>query len=295
MNFQRLVIVFALFTGAALAQNPAPLLVDVDWLSGHLKDKDLVLLHVGNKKDYDAAHIPGARFITMQDVARPMNHATMPDTEMMLELPSAEDLRTKAASFGISDDSHIVIYVGAEAAFASATRIVFSLDYLGLGGRTSVLNGGMIAWTREGKPVTTAAPQVTAGKLTARPTNNLVADAAFVKSVPQHPNQKLVDARAAVFYKGIEPTYNKSGHIPGAVNLPYTEIIDNKLIVDRDRVAELFRNAGIKQGDTVVVYCHIGQQATAVIFGARLLGYPVLLYDGAFQDWSVNNRGPVEK
>jgi thiosulfate/3-mercaptopyruvate sulfurtransferase len=104
-----------------------------------------------------------------------------------------------------------------------------------------------------------------------------------------------VDARAAVFYKGIEPTYNKSGHIPGAVNLPYMEIIDNKLSVDRDRVAELFRNAGIKQGDTVVVYCHIGQQATAVIFGARLLGYAVLLYDGAFQDWSVNNRGPVEK
>jgi thiosulfate/3-mercaptopyruvate sulfurtransferase len=295
MNTQRLAIVFALFTGAVLAQSPVPLLVDVEWLSGHLKDKDLVLLHVGNKKDYDAAHIPGARFITMQDVARPMNHATMPDSELMLELPSAEELRTKVASFGISDDSHIVIYVGAEGAFASATRIVFSLDYLGLGGRTSILNGGMTAWTREGKPVTTVAPQVTPGKLTARPTNNLVVDAAFIKSVPQHPNQKLVDARAAVFYKGIEPTYNKSGHIPGAVNLPYMEIIDNKLSVDRDRVAELFRNAGIKQGDTVVVYCHIGQQATAVIFGARLLGYAVLLYDGAFQDWSVNNRGPVEK
>ena len=61
------------------------------------------------------------------------------------------------------------------------------------------------------------------------------------------------------------------------------------------RVEALFRQAGVRPGDTVVVYCHIGQQATAVIFGARLLGHTVALYDGAFQDWAVNNRGPVEK
>ena len=62
-----------------------------------------------------------------------------------------------------------------------------------------------------------------------------------------------------------------------------------------ERVEALFRKAGVKAGDTVVAYCHVGQQATAVIFGARLLGNPVVLYDGAFQDWAVNSRGPVEK
>ena len=120
-------------------------------------------------------------------------------------------------------------------------------------------------------------------------------DAEFVKSVPQRPNHALVDARAPVFYTGIEPTMNKSGHIPGAVNIPFTQITDNELRIDKARVEALFRQAGVRPGDTVVVYCHIGQQATAVIFGARLLGHTVALYDGAFQDWAVNDRGPVEK
>jgi thiosulfate/3-mercaptopyruvate sulfurtransferase len=287
----------ALLTGAllapsAFAQN-APLLVDTDWLSTHLKDRDLVLLHVGAKPEYDAAHIPGARYIAMTDLAQPMKHES--PAELMLELPPVEDLRAKAAAFGISDDSRIVVYFGSDGAFPSATRIVFTFDYLGLGNRTSVLNGGMPAWQRTGKAVSTVVPAITPGKLTARPTKAVVVDAEFVKSVGQRPNQKLVDARAAVYYKGIEPTYEKSGHIPGAINIPFTEIIDNNLSVDRERMASLFRDAGIRPGDTVVAYCHVGQQATAVVFAARLLGYPVVLYDGAFQDWAINKRGPVEK
>jgi thiosulfate/3-mercaptopyruvate sulfurtransferase len=67
------------------------------------------------------------------------------------------------------------------------------------------------------------------------------------------------------------------------------------MMFDRTRLTALFERAGIKPGDTIVAYCHVGQQATAVILGARLLGHPVMLYDGAFQDWAVNDRGPVQK
>jgi len=215
---------------------------------------------------------------------------------MMLELPPVETLRAKVASFGISDDSRIVVYFGKNGGVPSATRIIFTLDYLGLGERTSLLNGGLAAWQRAGKTVATAAPPVVAGKLSARPPKKLVVDAEFVKSVRERPNHTLVDARAAVFYRGIQPTMNGlSGHIPGAVNVPFTEITDNELRIDRARIEGVFRKAGVKPGDTVVAYCHVGQQATAVIFAARLLGHPVVMYDGAFQDWAVNNRGPVEK
>ena len=121
-------------------------------------------------------------------------------------------------------------------------------------------------------------------------------DAAFVASVQQRPNHTLVDARAAVFFTGIQPTMaDKAGHIPGAVNIPFTEITDTQRLIDRARVEALFRKAGVKPGDTVVAYCHVGQQATAVIFAARLLGHRTVLYDGAFQDWAINNRGAVEK
>ena len=288
------VVGLALVTTPAFAQAVAPLLVDVDWLSQHLNDRDLVVLQVGPRPDFDAGHIPGARFITQEDVARPPDHSNPKD--LVLELPSPEVLRTKLAALGVSDNSRIVVSVGANQAVQSATRVIFTLDYLGLGDRTSLLNGGTAAWKRAGKQMTTEATPAARGTLGAGATKNVVVDAEFVKSLAQRPNHKLVDARAAVFYKGIEATMNgKSGHIPGAVNIPFSQITDNDAMISRERVATLFRDAGIKAGDSIVAYCHIGQQATAVVFAARLLGYPVVLYDGSFQDWAMNERGPIEK
>lgn len=287
-------LAMAMATAPAAAQDAPGLLVDAGWLSQHLSDRGLVVLHVGDKAGYDAGHIPGARFITEEDVAAP--HDMSNPRDMMLELPALETLRAKVASFGISDDSRVVVYFGKNAGVPSATRIVFTLDYLGLGARTSLLNGGLGAWESAGKMLTTAVPAAAAGKLTARPANPVVVDAAFVASVAQRPNHTLVDARAPVFFTGIQPTMgDKAGHIPGAINIPFTEVTDTQRLIDRARIEALFRKAGVKPGDTVVAYCHVGQQATAVIFAARLLGHRTVLYDGAFQDWAINNRGAVEK
>jgi thiosulfate/3-mercaptopyruvate sulfurtransferase len=291
MNHLRLTISFALAAPMLFAQGPAPLLVDAEWLSAHLHDPGLVIIHTGPEPDYKTQHIPGARRIATQDIVRPMKHTD--DNEIMIELPEAGVLRSSLESFGISDDSRIVVYFANDQSLTSATRLLFTLDYMGLGDHCSLLNGGLPAWVSAGKPVTAEAPSITPGHLTARPTRNLVADADFVKS--RGPKYKLIDARAPVYYSGTEATYKKNGHIPGAVNIPFSQILDDKLIVNKDHVAELFHNAGVKPGDTVVAYCHIGLQATMVIYGARLLGNPVMLYDGSFEDWAKNNRGPVEK
>jgi thiosulfate/3-mercaptopyruvate sulfurtransferase len=280
-----------LLSAAAFAANP--LLVEADWLSTHLNDRDLVLLHVGPKADYETAHIPGARFVSLEDIA--LGTATKDPKELRLELPPAEVLRAKLETFGISDNSRIIVYFGAKAALQSSTRVVFTLDYLGLGDRTSFLNGGLPAWTAAGRPTTPEVPAPARGTLSAKATKKLVIDAAGVQSVSQHPDQKLIDARAPQFYNGAEATYEKNGHIPGASNIPFSELLDANLKLDNARLEKLFSGAGVKPKDTVVAYCHIGQQATAVIFAARLLGHPVMLYDGSFQDWAVNNRGPVEK
>src|SRR5262245_12894677 len=131
-------IALALSSLPAVAQNAVPLLVEVDWLSQHLNDRDLVLLHVGNKGEYDSEHIPGARYVSEGDITQ---NAAVP-----YELPPAQDLRAKFASFGVSDDSRIVLYFGKDGGLPSTTRVIFTLDYLGLGDRTSLLNGGLSAW-----------------------------------------------------------------------------------------------------------------------------------------------------
>jgi thiosulfate/3-mercaptopyruvate sulfurtransferase len=283
-----------LVTSTAGAQSTASLLVDTEWLAEHLTDRDLVVLHVGSHADYAAGHIPGARVINEEDVSRPHDHSDLKD--MMLELPDVSSLRATMSRVGVSDTSRVVVYFGKDTAVQSATRIIFTLDHLGLGSRTSLLNGGFAEWTRAGKPVSTAVPPAARGTIAAPTREALVADATFVASGPSRQGYKLIDARAAVFYKGIEPTMNgKAGHIPGAINIPFSEVTDASMLIDRERVARLFARAGVKPGDTLVVYCHVGQQGTAVMFAARLLGHPVMLYDGSFQDWAVNSRGQVEK
>lgn len=277
--------------GVPGAARGASLLVETDWLASKLADRKLVVLHVGARAGYDKAHIPGARPITEDDVARPHDMAR---GDLMLELPEPAALRATLEALGISDDSEIVVYAGADMPLQSATRIVFTLDYLGLGGQTSLLNGGFAAWQQAGLMTTAAAPPVTPGHLRERPVSPVVVDAAFVQSIGARPRHVLVDARAPVFYKGTEPTFGKRGHIPKAINIPFSSISDARGRVSLAELKKTFDAAGVHTGDTVVAYCHVGQQATAVVLAARLLGFPVMLYDGAFQDWATRNRGAVE-
>jgi thiosulfate/3-mercaptopyruvate sulfurtransferase len=291
MQIFRVVLALAVLVTAAPApaQSPAPLLVDAAWLAQHIGDRNLVVFHVDNEDEYKAGHVPGARFISMQSVSRTDGG----QGALVLELPTPDDLRARLQSWGVSDDSRIVVYYGRNGGFQSATRAILTLDYIGLGGQTSLLNGGIAAWA--GHALSANLPTITPGKLSARPTKAVVVDAEYVKALSTKPAHTLVDGRAAMFYTGVSETFAKSGHIPGAVSVPFTEIIDSELMVDRARVEGLFRAAGVKPGDTVVAYCHVGQQGTAVVLAARLLGHPVVLYDGSMQDWATNSRGPVVK
>jgi thiosulfate/3-mercaptopyruvate sulfurtransferase len=274
------------------AAQQVPLLVDVDWLAQHARDADLVLLHIGERREYHDEHIPGARFIAMSDVSAPHDHDD--SDQLALELPHPDTLRRRLEGLGISDDSRIVVYYGSDWV-SPATRIIFTLDWIGLGRQTSLLNGGMRAWKRAGHAVTPQVAPVESGSLSPGTPKSLVVDAAFAQSAPQREGYRLIDGRAAVFYRGIEPTHDKAGHVPGALSIPYTSIADDDLMIDAARLEREFRDAGVRAGDVVVGYCHIGQQATAVLFAARLLGHDVRLYDGSFQDWATRNRGPVER
>jgi thiosulfate/3-mercaptopyruvate sulfurtransferase len=286
-------LLILLFSSSMLAQPPAaPLLVDVDYVAKHQTDPNVVLLEVGSEKSYATNHIAGARLLTVQDVSSPMKAAP---GKLSLELLPAEELRTKLTSLGISDGSHIIIYSGKDGPFQLTTRVIFALEYMGLGDHTSLLNGGLAAWTTAGKPVTTSVPDVTPGRLTIGPAKNLVADADLVRSIAEHPDYKLIDSRTPNFYDGADPSFGRSGHIPGAVNIPFNQVFSGNSEVDLAQLNKVFSDAGVKTGDTIVTYCHLGAQATATLFAARVLGHPVMLYDGSFQDWATNNRGDVVK
>jgi thiosulfate/3-mercaptopyruvate sulfurtransferase len=272
------------------------ILVSPGWLAQHAADADLVLLHVGPRQEYDAEHIPGARFVGLDDIS--VSDHDKPGA-LMLQMPAAEVLRQKLAGLGISDKSRIVVYYGNDWV-TPATRVVFTLDYAGLGARTALLDGGMQAWKRDGNPVNNVKPASRTGILSALRTRPLIVDAAWVKSHVGKPGISVVDGRAAAFYDGVQTgsgmhSPHRTGHIAGAKSVPFTEITDDNLkLRSREELAAIFLKAGVQPHDTVVGYCHIGQQATGMLFAARSLGHPVLLYDGSFEDWSNHADYPVE-
>lgn len=286
---------FLLAMFLAIASPRASLVVDPAWLAQHIKDPNLVLLHVGDKAEYEAGHIPGARLVSMSDVSV-SDHS---EKGLMLEMPAADDLRQRLEKIGISDKSRVVVYFGKDW-ISAATRIVYTLDYAGLGAQTSLLDGGQPAWVKSGGAVTKDVPPARTGNLSPLRIKPIVVDAAFVHSHAGAKGFAVVDARNTVYYEGVDTGEHmnekmRTGHIPGALTLPFVDPYDDAGALKPPAALEaLFTKAGVKPGDTVVGYCHIGQQATAMLFAARSLGHPVLLYDGSFQDWSRHTEYPVD-
>jgi thiosulfate/3-mercaptopyruvate sulfurtransferase len=291
-----LIALLLLFALPALAASPRDsMIVNASWLRAHLGDANLVLLHVGDKAEYDAKHIPGAVFASLKNISV-SDHT---GKGLMLEMPPAEELKKDFEAFGISDASRVVVYYGKDW-ISPATRIIFTLDYAGLGGRASLLDGGMPAWIEAGGETTNVVPAVKKGSLSPLKFKPLVVDADYVKGHLNTSGVAIVDGRDAIFYDGAKTGgshagEHRTGHIAGAHSFPFTQLVDDKNFVrSSDDLAALFAKAGVKPNDTVVGYCHIGQQATAMLFAARSLGHPVLLYDGSFEDWSRHDGYPVE-
>src|SRR5262249_52612101 len=153
MRLASLLLCFAALASAQRSPNRDSLLVSTSWLASRLNDANLVILEVGDRADYDKQHIPGARAVSLDDIAV----SDRVGTGLTLELPQPDQLRDALAKLGISDNSRIVVYYDRDRVTA-ATRVVFTLDYAGLGARTSLLDGGMTAWTRDGRPTTTDVP-----------------------------------------------------------------------------------------------------------------------------------------
>jgi thiosulfate/3-mercaptopyruvate sulfurtransferase len=266
-----------------------PMLITVDWLADHLNDPSLVLLQIGEKKDYDKGHIPGAQFLEYENISTPHGQG------LMLELPPVDQLVSVFEQLGVSNRSHVILYFGTNWV-SPTTRVYWTLDYLGLGDRTSILNGGLVAWQASHHPVSAEVKQPRKGSITAAPRKEIVADADWVSTHLNKPAITIIDARTHEFYNGSQSDGNpRSGHIPGATNLTYLDVVDqdNNKFKNADALKDLFRAAGLKPGNTMVSYCHIGQRATVLYFTAKMLGYDAKMYDGSWEDWSHRTHLPI--
>lgn len=266
-----------------------PVLVSSQWLNENLKDPNLVVLYTGFviKADYDREHIEGSRFLWPEWLAFNTPEANMVSADVKTATKVLQEL-------GINKNSKVVVcHRGGDVTIAS--RMFLSLENYGLKDQVLFLNGGLEAWKKAGYAVTNKSPEFKKGNFVAND-NGLLVNKYYVQNALQTKSSEVIDARLKRWYDG-EPTGNpRDGHITGAKNIPYPDMIDSTNSFKHAAVLEKnFTSVVPDKNKELVVYCFVGQTASVDYLAGRSLGYKMKLYDGSMQEWSRDEKLLMEK
>lgn len=264
--------------------------IQVEDLAERLADPATVVLEVGTDPEtYDDGHIPGAVFLPFGSIVEGVDG--IPN-----ELPSVEHLDSVFESVGVSDASAIVVYGPP----LRAARAAMTLTSLGLGARTSILEGDTEAWVASGRAAETERPVVQPGRLTPAPLDDFIVGAEWIAERQDTPGIRLLDARPPAQHTGeiAGGGVDRPGHIPGSISFWWEEMTtdagSSSLELREDgALRTALAERGIAPGDTVVAYCRTGVQASMAWAVLEALGYETRIYDASFIDWSRRSELPV--
>jgi len=271
-----------------MADDPRTL-VSTEWLAAHLSDPDLRVLdgswympEAGRdaRAEYEAAHIPGARFFDIDDIAD-----TRSDLPHMA--PPPEKFMSRLRAMGVGDGHQVVVYDGA--GLFSAARVWWLFKLMGKPD-IAVLDGGFPKWQAEGRPVEDLAPLARDRHMTAQRQTHLVKDVTQVAQAAKLRDWQIVDARSPARFRGEEPEPReglRAGHIPGSCNLHYRALLnDDGTMKDAAGLRAAFDAAGVALDKPVITTCGSGVTAAIVNLALARLGHDAhALYDGSWAEW----------
>lgn len=273
-------------------------LVTAEWLAGELEKPDLVVVdaswylpsaHRNGHGEFLAGHIPGAVFFDHDKVVDP-------GSDLPHALPSPEVFAAAVGALGIASGGRIVVYDGA--GISSAPRLWWMLRLFGAED-VAVLDGGYPAWIAAERPVETGESKRLGTHFEARPRPDAVAGVDEVRrALDRSSAAQVVDARPSSRFKGLVPEPRaglRSGHMPGAVNVPMTELVQDGHFKPDDEVRQVFAEAGVALDRPIITTCGSGVTAAVLAFGlARLGAEDVRLYDGSWSEWGARADLPVK-
>lgn len=270
-----------------------PMLVSTDWLDAHLEDPLVAVVEVGARSHFESGHIPGARFIAREEIVDECEG--IPN-----ELTSEEMLVEAFTRVGVGNSKRIVIYSRDP---LIAARAWFTLDYLGHGSRASILDGGFEKWTGEKRSINTTAIAPKPIPFTTLPRTGSVLSMREVQSLLRRRgtiDEKIVtiDARPPLAYRGDAPGVGirRGGHLPDAVNIPWTANLSTQhppVLRTEGELRQMYESAGVNRDAIVITYCRTGMEASLTYFVLRFLGYDATLFDGSFIEWSASETTVV--
>ena len=268
-------------------------LVSTDWLAEHLSDPGLTIVdsswHMpasnrSGRDEYLASHIPGARFLDIDDVS---DHAD-PSPHM---LPNAAEFGAAMERLGIGSGDRVVVYDNSP--LRTAARGWFTLRHFGAR-NVAILDGGFQKWLAEGRPTESGEPEPRTARFEA---NGAPGEVFTKQQILDGPGCALADARGKGRFEATEPEPRPGvagGHIPGARNVPFGLLYnDDGTFKSPEELRRLFGEAGLDPSKPFIASCGSGVTATSLIFAAHILGSDSgKLYDGSWSEWGADPTTP---
>ena len=283
--------------GELMALDDPKTLVSTNWLAQHLKDPDLRVLDAswympGSGRDpnaeYDAAHIPGARFFDIDEISDLRS-------DLPHMVPPVDKFMSRMRAMGVGDGHQVVVYDGA--GLFSAARVWWLFKLMGQDD-VAVLDGGLPKWQAEGREVEDMPPVIRDRHMMVRRQNHLVKDVTQVSAASKLRDHEIIDARAAPRFRGEVPEPRpglRSGHIPGARNVPFATLLaPDGTLKPPQALREVFLAAGVDLSKPAITSCGSGVTAAILNLALTRMGKSDhSLYDGSWSEWGQFPTLPV--
>ncbi|MEP1537840.1 MAG: 3-mercaptopyruvate sulfurtransferase [Paracoccaceae bacterium] len=272
-------------------------LVSTDWLAKHLNDPDMRVIDGSwylpaaardPKAEFDACHIPGARFFDIDEIADLRS-------DLPHMAPPPEKFMSRMRALGVGDGHQVVVYDGM--GLMSAARVWWTFKLMGHKD-VAVLDGGFPKWQTEGRDVEDMPPIIKDRHMSTRYQNDLVRDVTHVSQASKLGLSQILDARPNDRFRGegVEPREGlRSGHIPGSKNVPFGSLLNTDgTMIDPPALRNVFEKAGLDLTKPIITTCGSGVTAAILALGLTRIGHDQWsLYDGSWTEWGQFDTLPI--
>ena len=272
-------------------------LVSTDWLAGHLGGEGLVVLdasaHLPDagrdpRAEFEAAHIPGARFLDLPTLVDPGSHVPS-------AVPTGEQFAARMEALGVNTGDRLVIYDDSGVKTSARAWFIARLH----GAEAAILDGGLSKWRAEGRPLEHGMPEVARGSYEPSRGAGTVRFKAEMLANLGKKREQVVDARGRARFTGEDKDFRPGvadGHIPGSRNLPFGLLFAHDgTYADEKDIRRAFAEAGVDLDQPVVTTCGGGVTAACLLFALDRIGKDdVALYDGSWSEWGTDPGTPKE-